>query len=203
MLVTFEFSYLFDFAKFEYALDLFIYFFFFVYVCVQNGVLSIKIVFFSLKLTARSGTYLEATLRERDTRARMIPGVSPVAESSRAACKTCNFLLLRVLLAWLWPSYCVDFLNRVKKECAAGRKPFLSLFSARLYIIYCTQKSLAKNISFPAALASVIFVLGLLEGKSPDQVSLSAGNRNAFEVEFLSFLTSHSCCNRAEKLGLQ
>ena len=114
----------------------------------------------------------------------MIPGVSPVAESSRAACKTCNFLLLRVLLAWLWPSYCVDFLNRVKKECAAGRKPFLSLFSARLYIIYCTQKSLAKNISFPAALASVIFVLGLLEGKSPDQVSLSAGNRNAFEVEF-------------------
>ena len=133
----------------------------------------------------------------------MIPGVSPVAESSRAACKTCNFLLLSVLLAWLWPSYCVDFLNRVKKECAAGRKPFLSLFSARLYIIYCTQKSLAKNISFPAALASVIFVLGLLEGKSPDQVSLSAGNRNAFEVEFLSFLTSHSCCNRAEKLGLQ
>ena len=160
--------------------------------------------FFSLKLTARSGTYLEATSRKRDTRTRAhdCPWCT-VAESSRAACKMCNFLLLRVLLAWLWPSYCVDFLNRVKKECAAGRKPFLSLFSARLYIIYCTQKSLAKPISFTAALASVVFVLGLLEGKSPDQVSLSAGNRNAFKVEFFSFLTSHSCSNRAEKLGLQ
>ena len=67
----------------------------------------------------------------------------------------CAFVFLSVLLVCQWRSYCVDFLNRVKKKFAAS--PFLKHFSARqhnAFFCFCQKYQLSSSCVFRDICAS-------------------------------------------------